>query len=744
VKLLGDEHPEVAQSLNNLAAVYQDEGKLDAALPLFQRSLAIQEKALEPTDPLLAIPLGNLGFVYKTLGKFGLAEPLYVRALSISEKALGAEHPNVIAALNNLAELCEAEGQFSVAEPLLQRALSIREKVLGAEHADVALSLNNLAELYREEERFAAAEPLLLRSVAIFEKALGPEHPAVARILNNFAELYLAQGRRVLAEPPLLRSVAIWEKALGPQHPDLAKAVANLAALRQKNGKPAAAEPLYKRSLAILEAAFGPEHPGVAAGINNLAGYYQAQGQFAAAEPLYRRSLAVAERALGPLHPSTALALNNLASLYQAEGKLDEARPLYERSLAIYKTALGEDHPNVAMALANLATLSFDREDWAQAASLWQQSTALIEHRAMPVSPFPEQPSTIRREDGLVRLSAYFRGLIKASYRSVEASPPPDLIDSMFLKAQWSTQSDAAEAMAQMAARGVKGNTKLAGIIRDRQDLLEEWQARTIIQLAAFSKPSEKRNADTETANSARLHDIAARIQEIDAKLKAEFIDYAELASPEPVSIEDLQGALNADEALILFLDTEEFTPAPEETFVWVVTKTDARWFRSKLGTSSLEREVTALRCGLDYGGSWEIGNSRCPALTQSAYTDADYQAGKPLPFDLARSHALYKELLGPADDLIKGKSLLVVPSGPLTQLPFQVLTSEAPESSATGAEALHRAHWLIRDHALTVLPSASSLKTLRRQAKPSDATRPMIGFVCHPHRSGCSCGLCA
>lgn len=730
VKLLGDERPEVAQSLNNLAAVYQDEGKLDAALPLFQRSLAIQEKALEPTDPLLAIPLGNLGFVYKTLGKFGLAEPLYVRALSISEKALGAEHPNVTATLNNLAELYEAEGKFPVAEPLLQRALSIREKVLGPEHTDVAFSLNNLAELYREEERFAAAEPLLLRSVAIFEKALGPEHPAVARVLNNLAELYLAQGRRLLAEPPLLRSVAIWEKALGPQHPDLAKALANLAALYQKNGQPAAAEPLHKRSLTILEAALGPEHPGVAAAINNLAGFYQAQGQFAAAEPLYRRSLAIAEKALGPLHPGTALALNNLASLYQAEGKLDEARPLYERSLAIYKTALGEDHPNVAMALANLATLSFDREDWALAASLWQQSTALIEHRAMPVSPFPEQLSTIRREDAPVRLSAYFRGLIKAAYRSAGTEhAAPDLIRSMFLKAQWSTQSDAAEAMAQMAARGVKGNTKLAGIIRDRQDLLGEWQARTIIQLAAFSKPSEKRNADAETTNSARLHDIAARIQEIDAKLKAEFIDYAELASPEPVSIEDLQGALDADEALILFLDTEEFTPAPEETFVWVVTKSDARWFRSKLGTSSLEREVTALRCGLDYGGSWEIGNSRCPALTQSAYTDVDYQAGKPLPFDLARSHALYKELLGPAEGLIKDKSLLVVPSGPLTQLPFQVLTSEAPESSATGAEALRRAHWLIRDHALTVLPSASSLKTLRRQAKPSDASLPMIGF---------------
>ncbi len=36
---------------------------------------------------------------------------------------------------------------------------------------------------------------------------------------------------------------------------------------------------------------------------------------------------------------------------------------------------------------------------------------------------------------------------------------------------------------------------------------------------------------------------------------------------------------------------------------------------------------------------------------------------------------------------------------------------------------------WLIRDHALTVLPAVSSLKALRRVARPSAASKPMIGF---------------
>ena len=166
----------------------------------------------------------------------------------------------------------------------------------------------------------------------------------------------------------------------------------------------------------------------------------------------------------------TARALNNLASLYQEEGKPEAAVPLYERSLAIYRKVFGEEDPGVALELANLASLSFEQKNWARAASLWQESTALIEHRSVPVVAIAEQGLTGKQK---LQSSALFRGLIKAAYRSVEDPRllPPDLIRSMFLKAQWSMQSEAAEAMAQMAARGTEGDAKLSSIIRDRQDL---------------------------------------------------------------------------------------------------------------------------------------------------------------------------------------------------------------------------------------------------------------------------------
>ena len=142
---------------------------------------------------------------------------------------------------------------------------------------------------------------------------------------------------------------------------------------------------------------------------------------------------------------------------------------------------------------------------------------------------------------------------------------------------------------------------------------------------------------------------------------------------------------------------------------------------RSDLGTEALAREVQALRCGLD-AEAW--ADRPCAELTGQSYTDADRDAGKPLPFDHARAYRLYQALFGQAEDLIKGKQLLIVPSGALTQLPFQVLVTAPPASGDQRSAA-----WLIRDHALTVLPAVSSLKALRRVARPSAASKPMIGF---------------
>jgi hypothetical protein len=166
-----------------------------------------------------------------------------------------------------------------------------------------------------------------------------------------------------------------------------------------------------------------------------------------------------------------------------------------------------------------------------------------------------------------------------------------------------------------------------------------------------------------------------------------------------------------------------------------VVTKTDMRWLTTELGTKALTERVAALCCGLDHT-LWDsslVSESakKCQAVLGAAprVEQVSDRLETVLPFDLARAHELYEALLGPAEDLIRGKRLLVVPSGPLTSLPFNVLVTEPPKGATPEKLAGYReAAWLGARTAITVLPSVASLKALRQFAKASLATRPYLG----------------
>ncbi|WP_437841993.1 tetratricopeptide repeat protein [Sorangium sp. So ce1153] len=374
---LGPEHPDVAQSLNNLALLLLAKGDHATAEPLFRRALAILEKALGPDHPGVATTLNNLALLLQAKGDHATAEPLFRRALAIREKTLGPDYPDVAASLNNLAGLLLARGDYAAAEPLFRRALAILEKALGPDHPDVATTLNNLALLLLAKGDHAAAEPLFRRALAIREKTLRPDHPDVAASLSNLALLLLAKGDHAAAEPLFRRALAILEQALGPGHPDVATSLSNLAGLLEAKGDYAAAEPLYRRSLAIREQALGPEHPDVATSLNNLALLLHAKSDYAAAEPLFRRALAILEKALGPEHPNVITSLNNLALLLHARGDDAAAEPLYRRALARREKALGPEHPDVAASLNNLAGLLWAKGDYAAAEPLLRRALAI-------------------------------------------------------------------------------------------------------------------------------------------------------------------------------------------------------------------------------------------------------------------------------------------------------------------------------------------------------------------------------
>jgi len=105
VKALGQDHMEVAQSLNNLAAVYFEIKKYADVEPIAKRVLDIYTTNLGPEHPKVVVMTGNLAMLYQRLGNYPQASRLYRQALAMKSKTMGEDHPEVLALKAQLSDI---------------------------------------------------------------------------------------------------------------------------------------------------------------------------------------------------------------------------------------------------------------------------------------------------------------------------------------------------------------------------------------------------------------------------------------------------------------------------------------------------------------------------------------------------------------------------------------------------------------------------------------------------------------
>ena len=78
--------------------------------------------------------LDTLAKLYERQGRVKEAEPLYRRAVAILEAARGSDYEGVATSQENLGGLLKSLGRLDEAEPLLKQALATKERVFGSTH----------------------------------------------------------------------------------------------------------------------------------------------------------------------------------------------------------------------------------------------------------------------------------------------------------------------------------------------------------------------------------------------------------------------------------------------------------------------------------------------------------------------------------------------------------------------------------------------------------------------------------
>jgi len=151
--VFGKEHPNVVNSLHNLASLLIDMGEYDEALDKFDLALEVIGKeslSKYPTiaDIHVASILSNKAALYSDIGDYDKALLLYQQALKIRKEALGPEHIDVANTLNNLANLYYNTRDYDKAVPLFEDALNIIESKLGTNHPHYMKVMNSLIYAY--------------------------------------------------------------------------------------------------------------------------------------------------------------------------------------------------------------------------------------------------------------------------------------------------------------------------------------------------------------------------------------------------------------------------------------------------------------------------------------------------------------------------------------------------------------------------------------------------------------------
>ncbi len=699
-ELFGASDLRLATTLNNLAGLYETQGRLAEAESLYKRSLAIRETALGPDHPDVVLSLVSLASMYQAQGRYAEAEPLNRHSLAIREKTLGPDDPSIVQSLLSLAGQYQVQGRFAEEEPLLLRALRIMEKTDGPDSWVTGLPLGMLAAMYQAQGRYAEAELLLRRNLASSEKVLGPDNPVVGGALTRLGELYDTQGRFAEAEPLLRRAFVIAEKALGPDNPIMATMLNSLASLYRTQGRFAEAEPLYLKALRIREKAEGPDSPGVAILLHNLAALYQVHGRSVEAEPLYLRALRIEEKTAGPDSPGVGTILSSLAVLYEHQGRFGEAESFYRRSLGIYEKALGPDHPDVAQSLNNLAYLYRSQGKLDEALRLTRRANASLVRRFSVSSSASRRGALAEQRRHSGGFEFHVSLLAIAAERGLQARA--ETTREGFEIAQLARANDTAEQVAKMAARYAAGSDALAQLARARQDTMARFeQLDSRIVQAAGQRGNETLAAKLRIEQA----ETTKAISELDTRLEREYPQYGELTNPKPLELAAAQKLLGEDEALVLLL------VSADESFLWALRRNDAGFFRLGIKRSELAEIVKKLRSQLDLD-----------------VPDPERMLRQ--PFNVTLAYELYRKILAPAEPLLAGaKHLILVPDGAMQSLPPGVLVMEPPAKPNASLAELTQVPWLAKKYAITVLPAAGSLRALRQFSKAPTSREPFSGF---------------
>lgn len=314
---------EAAQTRNALGQLRRREGDFTTAKQELEAVLETRRRQLGEEHPLVISTLNDLALTLQQSGDLESAEELYREILEVQLRVFGERHHHIVTSIHNLARVLIDQGEIEAALPLCDQLEDAVRGLYGQEHPAMARALFLRAMAYRIDRRPADAVPLVRRALAIARRHFGPDHGSTLRHTNLLAQL-LAELGDPEAETVLLDLITSLRRGSPPGDLRLSHPLQRLGILRLNKNEPRAAEPLFRESLEIRRGALPLGHWQTAQAEGQLGRCLIHLGLLEEAGALLASSLEALREAVGEEHPQTLAVLGYLEELANARAAARE------------------------------------------------------------------------------------------------------------------------------------------------------------------------------------------------------------------------------------------------------------------------------------------------------------------------------------------------------------------------------------------------------------------------------------
>ena len=344
--ILGEEHPEVAQSLSNIATIYyHGNGDYDLALEYYHRALALHEKLSERALLAEASIHNNLGIAYTDKGEYESALRHHHQALRLQHDEMRPRnHPDLAASYANLGHAYIYTKDYDQAIQNLLQALAIYQSIFDRDHPDLVKARLNLAQAQYESGLYDRAHEQLLAALESARRLFGMNNPEVGACYYNLGRLYAGRRRyeEALAqyEHAARALVLSYDSAIPYVNPPLPDILSEIYLIRvwQAQGEAHAEQAAHSRNHAArqaqLEAALARFEQGLDL-IDSMRTSYKSEGSkfFVGAKnfALYEKAIATALR-LHAMCPESLF--NHRAFEYAERAKAGVLRQAWQEARA--------------------------------------------------------------------------------------------------------------------------------------------------------------------------------------------------------------------------------------------------------------------------------------------------------------------------------------------------------------------------------------------------------------------------